>query len=302
MIMKYSKSLIKALYELSEGGMVYSGRLGKLADVLYSHGHFTIPPRGGSRTYYKVKDTEAFKADLASMDDIFRDLQVLYKLYESSGHLSRGEMSRYNGNSKIEKRRTFNGFLVNSYKAVDTTLNGQPYIIYPTEGTYVFIYDWKKFSISENIVIIGIENCENFEKIRLQKLVFEDAVEKITGRRDTPILFVSRYPLENSSADLRNWLLSIPNKYIHYGDFDLKGIDIFHTEYYKFLGNRSSFLIPNNIENLIKDGSRERWDAQFDFRGITSPVREIQELINLINKYKRCFDQEGLEDYDGTLY
>lgn len=300
--MKYSKSIIKALYELIEGKKVYSGRLGGLADVLYSHGHFTIPTGGGRRTYYKVKDIEAFKSDLASMDDVFRDVKALYMFYESPGHLSRGEMSRYNGNSKIEKRRTFNGFLINSYSAISATLNDKPYIIQPREGTFVFVYDWMNFTIPDSVVVIGVENCENYEKIRLQKKVFEDALQKLTGRRDTPVLFVSRYPLENSSVDLRNWLISIPNRYLHYGDFDLKGIDIFHTEYYKFLGSRSSFLIPNNIEELIKNGSRERWDTQYDFREISSPIPDIQDLINLINKYKRCYDQEGLEDYDGTLY
>jgi len=35
-------------------------------------------------------------------------------------------------------------------------------------------------------------------------------------------LFVSRYP-QTQSKDLLNWLQSIPNPYLHFGDFDLTG-------------------------------------------------------------------------------
>ena len=295
--MNYSKRIIEALLELEKGGTVYSGRLGTLSDTLYAHGLFSVIEKG-CRTYYKAKNVEVFKADLASMDETFRDLDALLSLFKDPANLSRGDMASYNGNSKIKRKRTFNGFLINTYQPISTTLQGKPYVVNPVEGTFTFVYDWRHFSIPDNIIIVGIENPENYEDIRKQRHLFEDAVGKITGMRTSPILFVSRYPQENSSADLRRWLMSVPNKYIHYGDFDLKGIDIFHTEYYKHLGGRASFLIPDDIETFIKGGIRERYDSQYEYRNITSPIPEIQSLIDMINKYKRCFDQEGLEEYD----
>lgn len=291
--MRYSKKIIESLSLLLKGETVYSGRLGELSDILYSRGHFDICFKRG-KIYYMVKDKESFQIDLTKIDDSFNDVNELLRMYESD-KLSRGDMASYNGNSKICKKRTFNGFLINSYQPISATLLNRRYIINPQEGTFTFIYDWRNFSIHEDVVVIGIENCENYERIRTQRTLFEDAVEKVTGNRSSPILFVSRYPQENSSTDLRNWLMGIPNKYIHYGDFDLKGIHIFHTEFYKYLGNKSSFLIPDNIETYIEKGIRERYDAQYAYRNITSPISEVQSLIDMINKYKHCYDQEAFE-------
>lgn len=290
--MKYSKKIIEALYSLLRNEKVYCRRLGPLDEILYSRGHFDIS-YDHQRRYYTLKDPEAFRIDLSTIDERFKDIERLQQLSDSNP--SRGDMAKYNGNSKINRKRTFNGFMINSYQPIPATLLNHQYIVNPTEGTFTFVYDWQNFCIPEDVVVIGIENCENYEKIRLQKETFEDAVEKLTGRPDTPILFVSRYPLENSSTDLRHWLMSIPNKYIHYGDFDLKGIEIFHNEYYKYLVGRSSFLIPEDIETLIMNGSRERWDKQYESRKVTSPIPKVQSLIDMLYKYKRCYDQEGLE-------
>ena len=292
--MRYGKKIIKSLILLEKGEKVYSKDLGNLAEMLYQRGHLK-PSFRGQYTYYQVRDCEAFKRDLITIDESFRDLQQLLSLYEKGNDISRAEMASYNGNSKIRSKRTFNGFMINSYTPIYALLNHKEYNVMPTEGTFTFVYDWQNFSIPESVAIIGIENPENYEKIRLQKKIFERAVEKVTGDKNTPVLFVSRYPQENSSSDLRKWLMSIPNRYIHYGDFDLKGIDIFHTEFYKYLGDRSTFLIPDNIEQLIAKGIGERYNSQYKYRGIKSPLEDVQSLIELINKYKRCYDQEGLE-------
>ena len=106
------------------------------------------------------------------------------------------------------------------------------------------------------------------------------------------ILFVSRYP---QSADLRLWLCSIPNRCLHFGDFDLAGIHIFQSEIQKYLGSRSSFLIPDDIENRLKSGSRQRYDAQYQRFHHLKAFKDdrLQWLINLIHKYRRGYDQEG---------
>ena len=86
----------------------------------------------------------------------------------------------------------------------------------------------------------------------------------------------------------------IPNRYIHFGDFDLAGIHIFLTEFYAHLGARSSFLIPQDIEDRIAKGSLERYNDQYArYSRITSDIKEIQALIDLFNKHHRCYDQEG---------
>ena len=106
------------------------------------------------------------------------------------------------------------------------------------------------------------------------------------------MLFVSRYP---QSTDLRNWLTSISNHYLHFGDFDLAGIHIYQSEFQQYLSHsRSSFLIPDDIAFRLKMGSSRRFDEQCErYRGISSENQELQELINLIRQYRKGYDQEG---------
>ena len=126
---------------------------------------------------------------------------------------------------------------------------------------------------------------ENFRLIRRQQSLFASA---LAGKR---LLFVSRYP---QSSDLRTWLQTIPNQYVHFGDFDLAGIHIFLTEFQKHLGTRASFLIPQDIEQRIKHGSAERYNDQYPkFCHLTSNIPPLQQLIDMLHKYHRCYDQEG---------
>ena len=124
---------------------------------------------------------------------------------------------------------------------------------------------------------MGVENMENFRMIRKQRTFFE----KYLHNHDfsDKVLFVSRYP---QSTDLRKWLCTISNHYLHFGDFDLAGINIFLYEFQQYLGKeRSSYLIPDDIESRLKSGSRKRYDEQYyRFKDIKSDVCELQQLID----------------------
>ena len=149
----------------------------------------------------------------------------------------------------------------------------------------MFISDWQSFSIPQDVVVVGIENMENFRLIRQQRALFERTIGSAR------LLFVSRYP---QSSDLRSWLQTIPNYYIHFGDFDLAGIHIFLTEFHAYLGERSSFFIPADIEQKLANGSLERYHAQYlKFKYLTTDIPVLQHLIDTINTYHRCYDQEG---------
>lgn len=69
--------------------------------------------------------------------------------------------------------------------------------------------------------IVWIENGKNFNQIREQRYFFGEQ----------KILFVSRYP---QSTDLRQWLMSISNAYLHFGDFDLAGIRIYLSGFHRY--------------------------------------------------------------------
>jgi len=181
---------------------------------------------------------------------------------------------------------------VNSYELIPCKLNGADFVVNPTEGSMVFVADWERFEIPEDVIVVGIENMENFRKVRRQKEFFEKEIQAdASSGIHLKLLFVSRYP---QSTDLRQWLSRIPNSYIHFGDFDLAGINIFLSEFHQHLGDKASFLIPSNIEERLQNGSSERYNNQYArFKDLHSEIPEVQSLIDMINRYKRAYDQEG---------
>ncbi len=272
-----------SIQALLAGEQVAGSRLNsKLLDELLAEGLLLVISRGSRKTY-RARDTEAMKRFLVDKDERFR-------LFEANAYYSRALMATETGNSKLVMIRSCPGFPVNSYERVECFLGGEPFPVNPQEGSFLFVSDWKKFTIPEDVVVIGVENMENFRMIRRQRRFFEEYLHA-HGLSDK-VLFVSRYP---QSTDLRRWLCTISNHYLHFGDFDLAGISIFLFEFRQYLGKeRSSYLIPDDIESRLKSGSRKRYDEQCEhFKDIKSDILELQRLIELIHKERKAYDQEG---------
>lgn len=250
----------------------------QLTDELMAEGLLSVVARG-SRKSYRARDTEALRRYLIDKDESYRVLEI-------DAPDSRASMARDTGNSKLAVVRSCPGFPINCYEPIACRLNGSPWMVDPLEGSFLFVADWKTFVIPEDVIVVGIENMENFRKIRQQRALFSSEL----GLHR--LLFVSRYP---QSTDLRSWLCSIPNHYIHFGDFDLAGINIFLTEFHAHLGERSSFLIPKDIEQrLANNGTEQRYNAQYQkFKNLATHIPALQNLIDAINKYRRGYDQEG---------
>lgn len=272
-----------SIQALLAGEQVAGSRLNsKLLDELLAEGLLLVISRGSRKTY-RARDTEAMKRFLVDKDERFR-------LFEANAYDSRALMATETGNSKLVMIRSCPGFPVNSYERVECFLGGEPFPVNPQEGSFLFVSDWKKFTIPEDVVVIGVENMENFRMIRRQRRFFEEYLHA-HGLSDK-VLFVSRYP---QSTDLRRWLCTISNHYLHFGDFDLAGISIYLFEFRQYLGKeRSSYLIPDDIESRLKSGSRKRYDEQCEhFKYIKSDILELQRLIELIHKERKAYDQEG---------
>ena len=283
-MMKISKTLINTLLQLMDGESVASSTLRKdFAETLLAEGLLTVQTHG-SRRAFKAIDTIALKNFLQTH---YEELRTLGDNYLDS-YTTRFEQAAETGNSKLVMVRSCPGFPVNSYEPITCSLSGNEIVVNPPEGGFVFIDNWQQFTIPNDVVVVGIENMENFRMIRHQRKLFESVLG------DVPLLFVSRYP---QSKDLRNWLMGIPNKYVHFGDFDLAGIHIFLTEFYKYLGNRSEFLVPSDIEQRLAKGSPVRYNKQHGkYCALRTDIQYLQLLIDLINKYHRGYDQEGYID------
>ena len=267
-----------SIQALISGEQVAGSKLSsKLLDELMAEGLLSVVTHG-SRKSYRARDVEALKRYLIDKDESYRMLEV-------SSFVSRASLAAETGNSKLMTVRSCPGFPVNSYEPISCSLCDKDFVVNPHEGSFVFIDNWQQFSIPQDIVVVGIENMENFRMIRRQRKLFESVLG------DNSLLFVSRYP---QSTDLRNWLMGIPNKYVHFGDFDLAGIHIFLTEFHKYLGDRASFLVPSDIEQRLAKGSQNRYNNQYGkYHTLHCDIPYLQSLIDLINKHHRGYDQEG---------
>lgn len=295
-MMRLSKSQISRLQRLVAGERVASSSLRKeLADELLDERLLTVCANGSRRTYRAISPA-ALRDFLCSRYEEYRAFGTSDGLEPEggapSGVNSRAQQAAATGNSKIVGVRSCPGFPVNCYEPVCCSLGGKEIVINPSDGSFMFIADWRSFRIPSDVMVVGIENMENFIEIRRQRVFFEEYIARFFPEmREAPLLFVSRYP---QSEDLRAWLRNMPNRYIHFGDFDLAGISIFLNEFRKYLGDRASFLIPDDIGERLSVGSRERYDIQYPrFKTLTAEIPELSELITMIHRYRRCYDQEG---------
>ena len=280
-MMKISKTLINTLQQLINGeSIAYSTLRKDFAETLLAEGLLTVQTHGCRRSFRAI-DTIALKNFLQTH---YEELRTVGDRNLDS-YETRSEQAVETGNSKLVTVRSCPGFPINSYEPISCSLCDKDFVVNPPEGSFVFIDNWQQFSISQDAVVVGIENMENFRMIRQQRKLFESVLG------DMPLLFVSRYP---QSTDLRNWLMGIPNRYVHFGDFDLAGIHIFLTEFHKYLGKRASFLIPSDIEQRLTQGSATRYNIQYNkFHTLRCTDTNLQLLIELIMNYHKCYDQEG---------
>ena len=143
-----------------------------------------------------------------------------------------------------------------------------------------------EFEIPEDVVIVGFENVENFHHIRRQRALFETCFPA-----GTRLLFVCRYP---QNGDLVRWLQRIPNRYVHFGDLDLAGIHIYQSEYYRLLGERASFFVPDDYEARLREGSSRRYDDQYPrYRNMEAEDKRLEPLLRCIHHCHKGYDQEG---------
>ncbi|MBI3141977.1 MAG: hypothetical protein HYZ16_04045 [Bacteroidetes bacterium] len=229
------------------------------------------------------KALHTYLQNKCSINDLQQYIQVSRKK-----EVTRTELVAATSDSKHTGVRSFKGFLVNCYSPIQVTLSGKQITLHPVDGTFEFIYDYEQFVLSPDITIVGIENPSNFRHIDKQKYLFNDI---------NP-LFVSRYP-QNQSKDLIKWLQAIPNKYIHFGDFDFAGIGIYLNEFNKHLADKASFLVPDNIDDLIKEfGNKKSYDVQnVNFNIKTISETKLLKLIDIIHKRRKGLDQEILIIY-----
>lgn len=278
---RLSASIARKILRMLEGETLPSSTLPSwIAQELLEEGLLSVLSRG-SRKSYRLIDAEACMRYIGNRYTGGATLSRWIELAEGNEELDRGVLVRETGYSKAISLRTFRGFLVNCYEPLEATIGKNAFTLSPLEETALFIQSPETFHIEENVLVIGVENGDNFRQIRKQRYLFEKQ----------KVLFVSRYP---QSTDLREWLINIPNPYLHFGDFDLAGIHIYLTEFYRFLGNRASFFVPEDLEERLKKGNSTLYHKQYAYykeMEIADP--RLEPLVQMIHRYRRVYEQEG---------
>lgn len=283
--MKLTLRLIHNLRRLLDGESIpYSSLPKSLTVSLVKEGLLNVEYHG-SRRCLRTHNVTALAGALPRYNEALCDLDAAEFILSGDG--SRTAQASVSGNSKTRSERSCPGFLVNTSSSMECLLSAKAFTIAPTEGSAIYIADWKSFIPPVHALIVGVENMENFLKIRCQKKLFSSCLHQ----DETQILFVARYAF---SSDLTQWLRRIPNRYIHFGDFDLAGINIYLTQFNPSVGERGSFFIPADIEERLRRGSRQRYDVQYSkYQQLTTTDSELNSLIALIHLYRRTYDQEG---------
>jgi len=267
---------------LQDGEKIPSSKLKHtIIDTMLANGILEQQIQGRSKKLIFLRSPERLNDYLSNHFGInsLHDYVLVLKKEEAQ----RSDFVEISSDSKLRKIRSFKGFLVNSYIPIKAILNDEPLLINPIAGSFQFIYDFDKFSIPQDITIVGIENPENFRYINKQKYLFNDI----------RALFISRYP-QNQSKDLLKWLKSISNPYLHFGDLDLAGIGIYLNEYKKQLGNRATLFVPENAKDLFeKYGNKELYNNQkSNFNTVNIEENKLNQLIGIIHEYKSGVEQE----------
>ena len=241
---------------------------------------YIVLDRTGKRKMIAVVKNAEYLMKVLRQKWQINDIQE-YIAYLDKEEKDRADVQKMLGGTKEEKTSTFQGFLVNSLETVSYTLNGQKGSLPLIKGSYMFVSDYDTFQIDSDITIMYVENFTCFKQIERYVHLFEQ------GR----YLFVSR--LLSSNA-FKEWMKGIPNRYIHFGDFDMAGIDIY-LHFFDEIGSRASFLVPDDIEERItKHGNSSLYYSQEEkYKNIKVTDNRVQPLVDMINKYHMGYEQEG---------
>lgn len=278
--MKLTLKIAKVLYRLTEGETLPASiaRSAVVNELIFEN---ILLQKGKHRKTLTLLDKESLSNFLSNQLQIHNLQEYITALEDNTS--SRADFVKVATDSKTSKERAFQGFLINSFEVIEGTLNDKKYTFHPQEGSFGFIYDYKNFKIPEDITIVGVENARNFRHLHEHRYLFTNIKP----------LFISRFP-QSQHKDLISWLKMIPNKYLHFGDFDMAGIGIFLNEYQIYLLERAEFFIPTDIHTLIREfGNRQRFNNQrknFDLGKFDEPA--LENLVRIIESEKKGLDQE----------
>lgn len=283
---KINKKDFKTIKELLVDRNVTEGRFSnkKIIDLLLLNGSVKVDrPTPQRRVVYLLKEENIFNFfrnngyKISSIDDIDCYIDEIVDVKPS-----RDTIQEWRNNTKAKESKSLKGLYLSSLTNIDIKINGETVTIIPVNGLGYFCFHTEKIEVSEEIIIVGIENYQVIWFAKKYKELFD---------RDN-ILFVVR------NEYMREWIGNLENEYIHFGDYDLAGINIYINEIIPRLkkSKKYSMFIPENIEYLIGEhGDFKIYrDQHRKYNNLLINDIEIDKLYKIIRNKKKGLEQEGL--------
>lgn len=194
---------------------------------------------------------------------------------------SRDTVQKWQQNTKASKSDSLRGLYVSSLSDIVIKVDNKEFRVLPTNGIGYFLFHTQKIEVTPETIIVGVENY--------QVIWFAQKYKELFDKKNT--LFVV------SNSYMWEWIESLENEYIHFGDYDLSGINIYLNTIVPRLKKckKHSMFIPENIESLIKaHGSRELYEQQPTYDNLVIKDENVSRLKDIICHYKKSLEQEGL--------
>lgn len=212
-----------------------------------------------------------------------------YFINENKEPKSRDAIADNYSHTKRIESKSFNGLMVSVFDKLEVNFNKKKQYFYPLEGSGLFLHYSSKLQLDDDVIVVGVENPQVVWNIEKYKYLFEKNKKYL-------FLCISEY----KTTYQYKWLESFSGEYLHFGDFDLAGINIYlNTIVPKLKKAKSySFLIPDNIYEIIKEKNYQKdYSNQTRFLNITSKEdKNLQKLIEFIKVNKITIEQEKLSE------
>ena len=213
-----------------------------------------------------------------------------YFIKENENPKSRDEIADNYSHTKRVESKSFNGLMINVLDKLEVTSNDKKQYFYAMEGMGLFIHYTSKLQLDNDVIVVGVENPQVVWYINKYKHLFNKEKKYL-------FLCISEY----KTTYQYKWLESFCGEYIHFGDFDLAGINIYLNAIVPKLkkAKSHSFLIPDNIYEIIKEKNyMVDYSNQTRYLNITSKKdKDLQKLIEFIKNNKITIEQEDLSKY-----
>ncbi len=287
--MRITSNTIRLLKRLHAGEAIGAGEFStvqqkELVKFLVEHHGLNYRRITKNRGAYTATDHARFQEACIQFSPVLKDLDDALRLAEGEVH-SRAEKTELFGNSKQDSEdRTMKGFTLLADRMMEVSYLGRHFPIGPLAGLHVV--DKATFSIPIEATVLIVENAECFYDHRW---IANVGLKESEG----PFILLYRSLL---SEDGKLWLESIANRILYFGDFDLGGIRIYESEFKKRLGDKVSFIVPDDIEERIRrHGNPGLYTKQINegYTSLSSNSRELEMLLSLIHRLQSTYEQEG---------